>query len=31
LIARLNARREALETKVAQLEETWLEMEMSLE
>ena len=31
LIDRLNARRELLETKVAELEETWLEMEMSLD
>jgi ATP-binding cassette subfamily F protein 3 len=30
-IAQLNARREVLETKVAELEESWLEMEMSLE
>ncbi|MBU1424848.1 MAG: ATP-binding cassette domain-containing protein [Gammaproteobacteria bacterium] len=30
-IADLNARREVLESKVAELEETWLEMEMSLE
>jgi ATP-binding cassette subfamily F protein 3 len=30
-IADLNARREELETKVAELEESWLEMEMSLE
>jgi ATP-binding cassette subfamily F protein 3 len=30
-IAQLNARRETLETKVAELEESWLEMEMSLE
>ena len=30
-IAQLNARREILETKVAELEESWLEMEMSLE
>ena len=30
-IANLNARREILETKVAELEESWLEMEMSLE
>jgi ATP-binding cassette subfamily F protein 3 len=30
-IAQLNARREILETKVAELEEGWLEMEMSLE
>jgi ATP-binding cassette subfamily F protein 3 len=31
LIAKLNARRVILENKVAELEETWLEMEMSLE
>jgi ATP-binding cassette subfamily F protein 3 len=31
LIAKLNARRVVLETKVAELEEAWLEMEMSLE
>ncbi|MBI4808603.1 MAG: ATP-binding cassette domain-containing protein [Nitrosomonadales bacterium] len=31
LIAKLNARREVLENKVAELEEAWLEMEMSLE
>ena len=30
-IADLNARREVLETKVAELEESWLELEMSLE
>jgi ATP-binding cassette subfamily F protein 3 len=30
-IASLNARRELLESKVAELEESWLEMEMSLE
>ena len=30
-IAELNARREILESKVAELEERWLEMEMSLE
>jgi ATP-binding cassette subfamily F protein 3 len=30
-IADLNARREALEVKVAALEESWLELEMSLE
>ncbi|MDD4962816.1 MAG: ATP-binding cassette domain-containing protein [Gallionella sp.] len=30
-IAQLNAKRETLETKVATLEETWLELEMSLE
>jgi len=30
-IAELNARRESLETKVAELEESWLELEMSLE
>jgi ATP-binding cassette subfamily F protein 3 len=30
-IADLNARREKLETKVAELEESWLELEMSLE
>jgi ATP-binding cassette, subfamily F, member 3 len=30
-IAKLNARREVLEIKVAELEEAWLEMEMSLE
>ncbi|MGA8146356.1 MAG: ATP-binding cassette domain-containing protein [Gallionellaceae bacterium] len=30
-IANLNARREILESKVAELEESWLEMEMSLE
>ena len=30
-IAQLNAKRETLETKVAALEETWLELEMSLE
>jgi peptidoglycan hydrolase CwlO-like protein len=31
LIAKLNARRVVLEAKVAELEEAWLEMEMSLE
>jgi ATP-binding cassette subfamily F protein 3 len=31
LIAKLNARRVVLENKVAELEEAWLEMEMSLE
>ncbi len=31
IIANLNARREILESKVAELEESWLEMEMSLE
>jgi len=30
-IANLNARREVLETRVAELEESWLELEMSLE
>jgi len=31
LIADLNARREVLEAKIAELEEGWLELEMSLE
>jgi ATP-binding cassette subfamily F protein 3 len=30
-ICRLNARRESLETRVAELEESWLELEMALE
>jgi ATP-binding cassette subfamily F protein 3 len=31
VIATLNSRRELLETKVAELEESWLEMEINLE